>query len=72
MIEAVRSKNNGGGFVKPYKNGQWYVVGDSLARERARAFVNDFTASTIRTPRPSAEKSRRATIKCVAKCSKNF
>jgi hypothetical protein len=55
MIEAVRSKSNAGGFVKPYKNGQWYVVGDSAVREKVGQSLCG-QRSTIGTPRPSAEK----------------
>lgn len=41
IIEEVRYHSPGGGFVKQYLDGQWYEVGDHLAREKVGQNLRD-------------------------------
>ena len=60
VVEAIRSSSPDGGFVKE-ENGQWYEVGDHLAREKVGQNFRDSLHNLYRSS-TKAKRSRRKVV----------
>lgn len=58
IVDAVRDYTPDGGFIKQDNNGQWYDVGDALAREKIGQCIRDQLHSKYKSS-TKAKKQRR-------------
>ena len=58
IVDTVRSKSSGGGFIKQEADGGWVEVGDTLAREKVGQLFRNALASSYKSSNRSKKRRR--------------